>query len=172
MPMNKAELRTLKVQLALVVGMFLVCAAGAGFMATQRAFFEGYMKEEYAEISADLLPLAEAAAGGRLAPEDLAELPEPKRLALYDHWMRQAEPPKRTPAALVAAGPALYLARAERTLVCGNAEQRRRALKFLELADSAEAVPILRKARRWAERRKLAKFDEEIEATLKRIESR
>jgi hypothetical protein len=169
--MNKAELRTLKVQLALVVGMFLVCAAGAGFMATQRAFFEGYMKEEYAELPADLLPLAEAAARGRLTSEDLTELPEPKRLALYDHWMRQAEPPKRTPAALVAADPALYLARAERTLACGNAEQRRRALKFLELADSDEAVPILHKARRWAQRRKLAELGNQIETTLKRIES-
>ena len=168
--MNKQELRTLKGQLLLIGGMFAGSIVLAVFIATQRGFFEKYIEEKYGVLPASMKPLADSAAEGKIDMEAFNKLQQAERLLLYDDWMTRAEPPPpRTPAALVAADSGLYLARAERTLAGGRDDQKLRALKFLELAESKEAVPILQKARQWSIKRRMALMTEKITETLERI---
>jgi len=169
--MNKQELRTLKGQLLLLGAMFLGSAVLALFLATQRGFFEKYIEENYVELPVSLKPLADAAAEGRLDQASFEKLSRAERLILYDDWMaRPGPPPARTPSALVAVDSGLYLARAERTIVSGREDQKMRALRFLELAGSRDAIPILRKARQWSLKRKTAELTAKITETLDHLE--
>jgi hypothetical protein len=70
----------------------------------------------------------------------------------------------------VAADPALYLERAERSLVCGSIEQKLRALFFLELSRSPQALPILHKAGHWLARHQMPEVMTQIVATIARLE--
>jgi hypothetical protein len=168
--MNKRELRTLKGQLLLLFAMFAGSVLLAVFIATQRGFFEKFIEEKYVALPASLKPLADAAAVGQLDLEAFKKLSQTERLFLYDDWMARPEPlPAGTPAALVAADSGLYLARAERTIVSGRDDQKRRALKFLELAGSKEAVPILEKARRWSIKRRTTEMTAKITETLEHL---
>ncbi len=168
--MNKQELRTLRSQLLLTVGLFAGCIAAAAVMASQRGFFEKYLKEKYAPLPADLKDVADAAAAGEVDPARFEQLSDAQRLALYDDWMTRDPPPVNTPRALMTAAAELYLARAERTLVCGNHDQRKRALRFLELAGSREATARLQKLSRWAARRSLSELVAGIAETIDRLE--
>lgn len=169
--MHKDELRTLRGQLLLLGGLFAGCIVAAVIMASQRGFFEQFIAEQYTALPANLQPLVEAAATGAIDREAFAKLSPAQRLALYDEWMTHTDPsPAGTPRALVAADPTLYLARAERSLVCGRAEQKLRALAFLELAGSEDAIPVLRKASRWAARRQRPELATQIATTLERLE--
>ena len=152
--MNKRELRTLRGQLWLLTGLLAGSAVLAGVVAGARPWIEQFLQEKYDELPARLQTLAGDAAAGRLDAEKFAALADAERLALYEHWMAQPDPPpEQTPAVLVAAAPDFYLARAERSLVCGNPQQRRCALQFLALARNRDAVPILERWQRWASRR-------------------
>lgn len=169
--MNKQELRTLRGQLLLFGAMFAASVVLAIVIASQRAFFEKFIEEKYAATPEHLKPLANAAAEGKLDREAFNKLSQADRLILYDDWMARAwPPPLRTPAALVAADSGLYLARAERTIVSGREDQKMRALKFLELAGAHDAVPILRKARRWSIKRGTSEMTAKITETLERLE--
>jgi hypothetical protein len=164
-------LRTLKGQLLLLGAMFAGSVVLAVFIAMQRGFFEKYILEKYDPLPASLKPLADAAAEGKLDVEAFNKLSQAERLILYDDWMtRPAPPPTRTPSVLVAADSGLYLARAERTIVNGREEQKLRALQFLELAASRDAIPILRKARQWSIKRKTAEMTAKITETIERLE--
>src|SRR5687768_6887954 len=166
--LSRQEIRTLKGQLLLLAGLFLGSAGLAVALAVSRPLFERHQAETYKPLPAHLAPLAEsAAAGGHVDRAAFDKLPADARLALYDDWMLRPEPPPpATPAALVAADPALYLSRAERTLVAGNDSQRERALKFLELSGSPKAVPVLERAGEWARRRNLPDLAGRIEQTV------
>jgi hypothetical protein len=169
--MNKQELRTLKGQLLLLGAMFAASVALAVFIASERRFFEKFIEEKYAPAPETLRPLADAAASGRLDAGEFNKLSQADRLILYDDWMARPEGgPRLTPAALLAADPGLYLARAERTIVSGRDDQKTRALKFLELAGSRDAIPILRKARQWSIRRRTFEMTAKITETLERLE--
>ena len=170
--MNRQELRTLRGQLVLLGGLFAVCAATAVAMASQREFFEQFLYERYTPVSADVSEASEAAATGRLDRQRFDRLSDAKRLALYEEWISRSEPlPAATPPNLVGLSGMLYIHRAERTIVCGNTEQRGKALKFLELSECPEAIPVLRKAGRWAQRRKMSALAAQIEKTISRLES-
>ena len=169
--MNKEELRTLKGQLLLLGAMFAGSVALAIFIATQRGFFEKFIEEKYVALPANLKPLADALTEGKLDVEAFNKLSQAERLILYDDWMTRIDPPPpRTPALLVAADSKLYLARAERTLVGGREDQKMRALKFLELAGSRDAVPLLRKARQWSIKRRTIPVTAKITEMLERLE--
>lgn len=152
--------------------MFAGSVALAVMIATQRPFFEKFIEEKYGQLPANLKTLADGAAGsGKIEAEAFSRLTAEERLLLYDDWMTRPEPPpQRTPAALVAADPGLYLARAERSLVGGNVSQKTRALKFLELAGAKEAVPLLRKARQWSIKRRTPDLTAKITEVLERLE--
>jgi hypothetical protein len=169
--MNKRELRTLKGQLLLLGAMFAGSIVLAVFIATQRGFFEKFIEEKYGVLPASMKTLADAAAGGKIDEEAFKKLSQAERLLLYDDWMARPDPqPARTPSALVAADSALYLARAERSLIGGREDQKMRALKFLELAESKMAVPLLQKARQWSIKRKTFELTAKITETLERLE--
>jgi hypothetical protein len=169
--MNKRELRTLKGQILLLAGMLAGSVVLAVFIATQRAFFEKFIEEKYAALPANMKPLADAATEGKLDREAFNKLSQTERLLLYDDWMTRPDPPPMPmPAALVAADSPLYLARAERTLAGGREDQKLRALKFLELAGSKEAIPLLQKARQWSIKRRTILLTAKITETLERLE--
>jgi hypothetical protein len=169
--MNKQELRMLKGQILLLTGMFAGSVVLAVFIATQRGFFEKLIEEKYAVLPASMKPLADAAVEGRIDREAFNKLSQTERLLLYDDWMMRPDPlPMHMPSALVTADSGLYLARAERTLVGGSEDQKLRALKFLELAGSKEAVPLLQKARQWSIKRWTALLTAKITETLERLE--
>jgi hypothetical protein len=169
--MNKEELRTLKGQLFLLGAMFAGSVVLAVFIATQRGFFEKFIEEKYDVLPANLKPLADAVALGKIDREAFDKLSTQERLLLYDDWMtRPEQPPVRTPEALVAADPTLYLARAERTIAGGRMDQKLRALKFIELAKSKLAVPLLEKARQWSIKRRTNELTAKITETLRSLE--
>lgn len=169
--MNKQELRTLKGQLLLLGGMFAGSVVLAVFLATQRGFFEKFIEEKYGALPANLKPLVDAAAEGKLDGEAFNKLSQAERLLMYDDWMTRPDPPPTlTPSALVAADSALYLARAERTLLSGREDQKLRALKFMELAGSKTAIPHLQKARQWSIKRRTLKLTAKITETLERLQ--
>ena len=169
--MNKQELRTLKGQLLLLGAMFAGSVVLAVFIATQRQFFEKFIEEKYGVLPANMKALADGAAEGKLDREAFNKLTQSERLLLYEDWMTRTEPPpSRTPEALVAADSQLYLARAERTLAGGREDQKLRALKFLELAASKDAVPILQKARQWSIKRHTVELTAKITETLRSLE--
>lgn len=169
--MNKRELRTLKGQLLLLGAMFAGSIALAIFVATQRGFFEKFIEEKYGVLPATMKTLADTAAEGKIDEEAFKKLSQAERLLLYDDWMARPDtPPARTPEVLVAADSALYLARAERTLIGGREDQKLRALKFIELARAKMAVPLLQKARQWSIKRRTIQLTEKITETLRSLE--
>jgi hypothetical protein len=170
--MNKQELRTLKGQLLLLGAMFAASVVLAALMATERTFFEKFVAEKYGVLQAELKTLADGAAdSGKIDAEAFSKLTMEERLLLYDDWMTRPDPPPpRTPAALVAADPVLYLARAERSLVGGSDDQKARALEFLELAGSRDAIPLLQKARQWSVKRRTSDLTAKIEDVIERLE--
>jgi len=170
--MNKQEMKTLRAQSLLMGGLFVGCIGAAVFLATQRGFFEGYLREKYSPLPENLRPMADAAAQGQLDAEEFEKLTEPERLALYDHWMEGSDAPPAFARVLVEAAPALYIARAERTLVCGNADQRDRALVFLEAAGSDEAAAALEDVSQWARRRKMPELAAQVDAAAERVRQR
>lgn len=169
--MNKQELQTLRGQLLLMGALFAGCIVAAIVMASQREFFEKFVEEKYVALPASLKPLADAAAEGTIDKKAFANLSDSERLALYDYWMTHSDPTLAgMPRALVAADPPLYLTRAERSLVCGRVEQKLKALTFLELAGSRDAIPILQKVSQWAARRQIPEIAAKIAETIDRIE--
>jgi hypothetical protein len=169
--MNKQELHSLKGQLLLLGVMFAASIALAVFISSERRFFERFIEETYVATPETLKPLADAAAEGKLDEAAFNKLSQADRLILYDDWMaRREQQPERTPSVLFAADSGLYLARAERTIVCGRDDQKMRALKFLELAGSRASIPTLRKAREWSVKRKTFALTAKITETLERLE--
>jgi hypothetical protein len=169
--MNKQELRTLKGQLLLLGAMFAGSLVLAIFIAAQRHFFEKFIEEKYGQIPASMKTLADAAAEGKIDGEAFNKLSHAERLLLYDDWMARPDPPPtRTPEVLVAADSALYLARAERTIVGGSEDQKLRALKFIELAGARQAVPLLQKTRQWSIKRRTTRLTNRITEALRSLE--
>jgi hypothetical protein len=169
--MNSRELRRLRVQLVLTLGLLAGCVGAAIFTAANRWWFEKWLVEKYAPLPAQLRAVADSAAQGNLNGEAFARLSNEQRILLYDDWMSRGESPLDiAPKALLSAAPDLYIARVERTLVCGSAEQRERGLAFLDSCPRAEALPMLEKARDWAVRRNLPELAERIGQSMRRIE--
>ncbi len=152
--------------------MFAGSVALAVVIATQRPFFEKFIEEKYGQLPANIKTMADGAAeSGKIDAEAFGRLTAEERLLLYDDWMTRPDPPPtRTPAALVAADPKLYLARAERSLVGGSDNQKTRALKFFELAGSKDAIPLLQKARQWSIKRRTLDLTAQITDVLERLE--
>jgi hypothetical protein len=145
-------------------------------IATQRPWFESFVQEKYTaqydELPALVQETAEAAAAGEVDREKFKRLPESQRLALYEDWMIRREPDRpRAAKALADVAPRLYLDRAERTVVCGDDDQRHRAMEFLTLCGRPEAAEKLYKLAAWARRRALSNLGDELEAAARRAKA-
>lgn len=149
-----------------MAALFGVCIIAAIILATQRGFFEKFVTETYSQLPQPLEGMAQSAAEGNIDSEEFEALAAGQRMALYDDWMLSDDPPEVTPGALVAADKNLYFSRARRTIACGNSEQRLRAVMFLKLSRSGDAIPILRKAHGWALKRRVDKLVYEIEEAI------
>lgn len=168
--MTKQELKTLRAQFRLLAGLFLLCIVGAGVVAASRPWFEKHIYEVLAPLPEDLRPLYDSATRGQLDPVACKRLSEPRRLALYDHWLtRKGQDGDRVPAALMSADPVLYCNRAARSIVCGNTQQKELAVRFIELSNRADVVETLTKSRAWAQRQHLSTLISTIDHALETI---
>ncbi|MCR4414611.1 MAG: hypothetical protein NUV77_19515 [Thermoguttaceae bacterium] len=170
--MTKSELRQLRVQLVMMGALFAACiAASAAVPAFDWAFHTYLCRERYAPTPAELRRFVEAAEQGRLDRGEFDRLAPEGKVAIYRDWMsRSGTPPRATPGTLMAAAPEVYGKAVERTLICGRADQRERALEFLELAGDAGAIPMLQRVGRWWMRRNLPVIAERIQMTIGRLE--
>jgi hypothetical protein len=168
--MPKHLLHTLRGQILLLTGLCAACIITAVVMASQRAVFEQHIAERYQPLPVELQPLAESLARGSLEQAQFTVLSMAQRLALYHTWMAHIEsPPAETPRLLVSIAPELYLARAERSIVTGRMQQKQRAVIFLALTGSPDALPILQKANRWAARRQMPELASHIASAIAQL---
>ena len=164
--MMKGKRHGLTFQLLLVLKLFLACIVAAACLVYFRGWVEGFMKESYLPPPASLQGAINAVNIGAPIQKSYEEAPEEDRVRLFDYWMVTEPIHSQLPGELLRLDTELFLARAERTLVSGSPEQRSRALRFLELGDHPAAIPVLQKAKAWAERRALSEFAREIETVL------
>jgi hypothetical protein len=168
--MTKQELKTLRAQFLLLGGLFLLCIVSAGVVASQRPWFEKHIYEVLTPLPEDLRPLYDSATRDQLDPVAFKQLSEPRRLALYDHWLsKKGQDGGRAPAALMSADPGLYRNRAARSIVCGNPEQKELAVRFLEQSNHASVVETLTKSRAWARRHRLSPLISSIDRALETL---
>lgn len=139
-------LRTPRGVLALLACALVVSAAAAMACALNRDFFEGHVRERYASPSALLVELGQSLD----RPEGvrrLRRLGVAERRGLYTAWIQVGDSwPPAAVRAMVAADPQTCLDAAFQTLIAGSPEQRRRAVRFLALADHPGARELLDEA--------------------------
>lgn len=145
-PEMRRFLRTPRGQLALIGVTFAGSIALAAFVATQRSFFEKYVREKYESPAAYIVEI-----GKKLESDEdvrvVKDLSRADHLKLYEAWMQSNDTwPAAAARVMIASSPTLYLHRAAQTLVGGTPRQRRRAVQFLAASDAAEAKPVLRRA--------------------------
>lgn len=170
--MNREGLHTVRSQFLLIGLLFFITTVFAAVMATRHDWFESFVKEKFSPLPPHLYPLVEASTRNELNVEDIAKLPRHDLLALYDHWMGMPQLPSLTmPGALMVVDRGVYIERLEQTLVCGTPEQRQRALYFIELAGSQEAIQMLQRVQEWAERRKIPDLPRATAETITLIKS-
>ena len=173
---SKRELRTLKWQLLLVGGLFMGCIVLAILMAANRNYLETFIKEKYdtpyAELPSAAREAADQAAGGGIDEDVQAKLNRQDLRLVYEDWISRSDPERpRAPAAFVAINPRFFLDAAERTMICGNREQRQRSLEFFRLASAHEAFareaePRLERLQRWAAKRNWKELAEQIRSVI------
>ncbi len=129
---------------------FVVAAALAALLATQLAFFEGYVRQKYPTATPATVRMADGAAAGE--PFVVDEGWEERATELYGLWMTGEADGRPFAAALLAADPDGTLERVQRTLLAGSPEQRARALELLERAGARDLEPSFGWMRDRAER--------------------
>lgn len=164
--MTRLELCALRTQCLAIAILLVLGAIAANVMGWKRAFFDGLVQETYA---ADL-PWSVRSVIDDGATVPLDGLSTEERLRVYEFWISQQDPGLALlPARLFASDPVLLLARAERTLVRGNAAQKLRAVEFLGLTGSEQACSILAHARRVADRRRDSQLVSRIDRALRLV---
>lgn len=128
---------------------FIVAAAAAALIASQRPAFEQRIGESYSPLPARWAAIRDGLRSGGFAPESLRAQPRAAKLALYEQWMLEPEPDPAMARRLAEAHPGLYVGRAERTLVCGSDSQKTRAVEFILAAGGPWGLSALRRARAW-----------------------
>ncbi len=142
----RERLATPSGQMTLIGATIAAGAALAVLVATQRPFFEKYVREKYAAPAPHVRDAVAAIRSTDDTAGILALSPQDRRLA-YEAWVQGPDAfPASAPAAMARADAPLYLARAWQTLVCGAPEQRVLATRFLEASGHPDAVEILRHA--------------------------
>ena len=155
--MNAAQLRSLPVQAGLIAGLFIGSLGLGGIIVSQRWRFESFVKESYAAPSKGQSESMRNAINelslGKVARETWDKVPDVERRAVYNALMLREDlgAPKVVAGCLETAAE-FFLKCAERTVVCGDAEQRLRGLKFLELSGVDQAGQALDRLAVWADR--------------------
>jgi hypothetical protein len=129
---------------------FLVAAGLATAAATQRPWFEKYVREKYAPTADNIDRVGRQLTDMAAGVEAVRALSSADRGALYEGWMQASDWPGLAAAIMVRADPEFYGARARRTLVCGAAEQKQRALEFLKISAHPAALGVLERCREQA----------------------
>ena len=169
--MKLGELRRLKWQIAATLSLFVACVPLAGAVILLRDRFERHMFEDYKarheEFSDELQALIDAADSETPARDlktRIAALELETKERIFQDWMRRREPQRlATPARLVSADADFFLKRAEKAVVCGNEEQRERALTFLIRSEAAGAAEIVDRLATWARKRRRGDIVEQVE---------
>ena len=167
------ELRTLRWQLLLTGGLFTGSLVLAIVIAVNRPYAESFIQEGFKldgeELPKKLQQAADEAATGELAASWSKQLkPEDWRL-LYEDWMLASEPRRSAAAAFSARNAEFFTEAAERTVVCGSDEQKRRAARFLEWSNSQAAIPVLQRLQRWTAKRNQRELSEQLAVAEKRL---
>jgi hypothetical protein len=153
--MKAAQMRSLPVQGLLVLGLFLGSTALAIGMVSQRWRFESHLKESYAppkgELSDPAKKTMQAFSRDEPAVDLWAYLNDVERRAVYCDWFKNLAP-DRIPEVRCwrETDEDYFVTCAERTAVCGNAEQRKIGLALLEGCSSARSEPALQRLAAWA----------------------
>lgn len=174
--MNAAQIRSLPVQSGLTAGLFLGCIVLAGLLVSQRWRFESWVKETYtlpkAELSASTRTVTESLLHGEAAADEWKRVPEPERRSVYLTLMQRDEfPTAKLVKDCLDTDADFFLTCSERTVVCGNREQRLRGLRFLEFSGVKRSVPVLDRLSAWAKRSRRHEVAMEIDHVRHRIES-
>lgn len=166
---DKNEIRTLRGQLLLMALAFGGALVLAIVIAWRSDFFQRFIEEKYRPLPAHLQPLRDDFRRGALSAKRISTLSKADQAALYESWVQENAPSRQAPLVLVQGAPEVFLARAEQTLVCGNATQKERALLFYEYSQSSAARPYLERARTWFSRRKEEGWSRRIGETMQKL---
>lgn len=153
----------LRGQLIVLGVVFLGGLVLAAVMATQRPWFESFVREkyqaDYASYPGPLRRAVDALAADKLAQIDFERLGPDQRRQLYEDWIERSDVPRlAVPRRLTLWAPKYYLQCAEKTVVCGSPDQQKRAAQFLQLCDCREAKAVLQRLTQWADERQLAEL--------------
>jgi hypothetical protein len=155
--MLERYLRTPAGILALIGVTWLLAAGAAVFATTQRAWFEGHVREKLVSPGRTVLDVEPHLTNRQAGVAWIRGLGAGDLAGLYETWIaRDGGLPASAPMAMVWGDPEYFLGRARSTLVCGSAEQRRRALDFLGLSRHPGAMSLLERAAARAEARRSA----------------
>lgn len=142
-------------------------------MATQRDFFEQYIRERYPAPPVNVMALLQGLENGSMDASRVARLAPLEQSALYDAWMGREPSPAESvvPAAMMTHAPQVTLARLERTLVAGSKEQRFKAVDFARRTRTTPVVEVLQRARSHVARMRwhdvLEKMDHVVHPSVK-----
>ncbi len=179
--MTLDEIRSLRGQMLATACLFLGCIPLSATVILCRSKLERSMSESYtanyAMFSESQKQLLEQIENSNSQTEDehskvqtaiLCLLPEHKEL-IYQDWTIRRDPARpATPGQLVAADEAFFLRRAAQSVVCGDSQQRARALEFIELCASPRNIDCLQRLADWARHRQLREAYAQISAALDR----
>lgn len=142
--------RSLAGQLAAIAILFVGTAVLAMVPVVWPHAFDGYLRETPPTLTDAVRLVADELAAGRLDPAAFASLTPDERAMLYEDWLARTPRSADAPRLLVLADRELYLARAQRTLVCGDSDQRAVALEFYARAGDPGGAAYLATVERWA----------------------
>lgn len=171
--MNNKKIKTVRGQAILIGIMFLISMALAVIVAIQRDWFESLNKEKFMPLTPDKYIILEKVKTGEIKGNKIAEISVEDRQSLYEYWMTYPEMmPSAFPKILIEADSKFYFSRVEQTIVCGQHEQKLRALKFLDSAGSKDALPMLEEVQKWAGRRNMPELMKAIEITIELLKQK
>lgn len=153
--------------LGLIGATFLASAALAVYAVSQRAWFEGHVREKFVPQPERIAEVGRRLTRTGTGIAEVRGLSAADREALFDAWM-QAEGrwPAEAPASMVWADPDRYLERARRTLVCGSEAQQQEMLRFLGASRHPGAIPVVERVYEVARARRAASLTETARRTL------
>jgi hypothetical protein len=174
--MKAAQIRSLPVQALLVLGLFFGSAVLAIGIVSQRWRFESYLKETYAPAKGDdsekIKKITAALAEDEPAGETWNYLIEAERRSVYCEWVRNVMPGKiPNVRGWRETDEEFFVSCAERTVVCGNQDQRMIGLALLERCSPEHSIPALQRLADWAMHARRLEMLESVKETQIRVDN-